>query len=89
MSDETQAPRARILIVDDEEDIREGLSTLLTLENYRVDEAVCANDGLARLESTSFDLVLLDLMLPDKSGIDFLAEFRQRDTITPVFLITA
>ena len=87
--DDIVVPRARILIVDDEEDIREGLETLLTLENYRVDQAVTANEGLARLETTSFDLVLLDLMLPDKSGIDFLAEFRQRDTITPVFLITA
>ncbi len=89
LPDDIKAPRARILIVDDEEDIREGLETLLTLENYRVDQAVTANEGLARLETTSFDLVLLDLMLPDKSGIDFLAEFRQRDTITPVFLITA
>ena len=88
-SSHSNVPRARILIVDDEEDIREGLETLLTLENYRVDQAVTANEGLARLETTSFDLVLLDLMLPDKSGIDFLAEFRQRDTVTPVFLITA
>ncbi len=89
MRDASEAPRARILIVDDEEDIREGLETLLNLENYRVDQAVNANEGLARLENTSFDLVLLDLMLPDKSGIDFLKEFRQRDTTTPVFLITA
>ncbi len=89
LPDDVKAPRARILIVDDEEDIRESLETLLTLDNYRVDQAVTANEGLARLETTSFDLVLLDLMLPDKSGIDFLAEFRQRDTITPVFLITA
>ncbi len=89
MRDASEAPRARILIVDDEEDIREGLETLLNLENYRVDQAVNANEGLAKLENTSFDLVLLDLMLPDKSGIDFLKEFRQRDTTTPVFLITA
>ncbi len=89
MRDASEAPRARILIVDDEEDIREGLETLLNLENYRVDQAVNATDGLARLENTSFDLVLLDLMLPDKSGIDFLKELRQRDTTTPVFLITA
>ena len=89
MRDASEAPRARILIVDDEEDIREGLETLLNLENYRVDQAVNANEGLARLENTSFDLVLLDLMLPDKSGIDFLKELRQRDSTTPVFLITA
>ena len=89
MREASESPRARILIVDDEEDIREGLETLLNLENYRVDQAVNANEGLAKLENASFDLVLLDLMLPDKSGIDFLKEFRQRDTTTPVFLITA
>ena len=89
MLEAPNAPGARILIVDDEEDIREGLETLLLLENYRVDQAATANEGLAMLDVTSYDLVLLDLMLPDKSGIDFLQEFRVRNTVTPVFLITA
>ena len=74
MSEIPNPPRARILIVDDEEDIREGLETLLLLENYRVDQAATANEGLAMLDVTSYDLVLLDLMLPDKSGIDFLQD---------------
>ena len=89
MSEAPSPVGARILIVDDEEDIREGLETLLLLENYRVDQASTANEGLAMLDVTSYDLVLLDLMLPDKSGIDFLQEFRVRNTVTPVFLITA
>ena len=89
MSEAPSPVGARILIVDDEEDIREGLETLLLLENYRVDQASTANEGLAMLDVTSYDLVLLDLMLPDKSGIDFLQEFRARNTVTPVFLITA
>jgi DNA-binding NtrC family response regulator len=83
------APKGRILIIDDEEDIRESLETLLTLEGYTVELAPLANAGLRRMEQSTYDLVLLDLMMPDKSGMDVLAEVRQRDRATPIFLITA
>ena len=90
MSDFTAPPaRGRILIVDDEEDIRESLETLLTLEGYSVDMAVNGTAGLDRMGQTAYDLVLLDLMMPDMSGMDVLAELRQRDRETPIFLITA
>jgi len=90
MPDSVAAPaRGRILIVDDEEDIRESLETLLTLEGYTVDMAVNGTAGLERMASASYDLVLLDLMMPDKSGMEVLAEVRQRDRDTPIFLITA
>ena len=90
MSDFTAPPaRGRILIVDDEEDIRESLETLLTLEGYSVDMAVNGTAGLDRMGQTAFDLVLLDLMMPDMSGMEVLAEVRQRDRETPIFLITA
>src|SRR5687767_9205128 len=81
--------RGRILIVDDEEDIRESLETLLTIEGYSVDMAVNGTTGLERMAQSSYDLVLLDLMMPDKSGMEVLAEVRQRDRETPIFLITA
>ena len=80
---------ARILIIDDEADIRESLETLLTMEHYRVESAATGGEGLSKLESSVFDLVLLDLMLPDKSGLEVLAEIRERDQQIPVFLITA
>ena len=83
------APKGRILIIDDEEDIRESLETLLTLEGYTVELAPLANAGLRRMEESTYDLVLLDLMMPDKSGMEVLAEVRQRDRTTPIFLITA
>ena len=90
MSDFTAPPaRGRILIVDDEEDIRESLETLLTLEGYSVDMAVNGTAGLDRMGQTAYDLVLLDLMMPDMSGMEVLAEVRQRDRETPIFLITA
>jgi DNA-binding NtrC family response regulator len=80
---------ARILVVDDESDIRESLEALLELEGYQVDLAENATQGIKRLESINYDLVLLDLMMPDRSGLEVLAEFRQRDADTPVFMITA
>ncbi|MEO8660641.1 MAG: sigma-54 dependent transcriptional regulator [Bryobacteraceae bacterium] len=86
---DTQPLKGRILIVDDEADIRESLATLLELENYQVDMAVNGMDGIRRMETGSFDLVLLDLMMPDLSGLEVLDEVRQRDTETPIFMITA
>jgi DNA-binding NtrC family response regulator len=81
--------RRRILVIDDEADIRESLELLLTGENYFVDLAENAASGLQKFESGSYDLVLLDLMMPDRSGMDVLADMRQRDGDTPVFMLTA
>ena len=81
--------RRRILVIDDEIDIRESLELLLTGENYTVELAENATSGLQKFEAGNYDLVLLDLMMPDRSGIDVLADIRQRDTETPVFMLTA
>ena len=85
----TPTNKGHILVVDDEADIREGLEMLLGGEGYRVDLAQNAAEGLHRLESRGYDLVLLDLMMPDRSGMDVLEEVRKRDRSTPIFLITA
>ncbi len=81
--------KGRVLIVDDEEDIRESLDALLTLEGYSVDQAQNGSEGLRRLDSREYDLVLLDLMMPDRSGMDVLRELRERDRDVPVFMVTA
>ena len=81
--------RRRILVIDDEVDIRESLELLLTGENYNVDLAENASFGLQKFESGTYDLILLDLMMPDRSGMDVLADIRQRDSDTPVFMLTA
>src|SRR6201996_450064 len=83
------AGRRRILVIDDEADIRESLELLLTGENYLVDLAENATIGLQRFESGHYDLVLLDLMMPDRSGMEVLADIRERDNETPVFMLTA
>src|SRR6266568_6728981 len=81
--------KGQILVVDDEADIRESLEALLNLEGYGVDLAQNAAEGLRALDRKTYDLVLLDLMMPDRSGMEVLREVRERDTETPIFLITA
>src|SRR5438477_11132365 len=83
------SPKGKILVIDDEADIRESLDALLSLEGYEVDLAANGTDGTKRLESRVYDLVLLDLMMPDRSGMDVLRDVRDRDRETPIFMITA
>jgi DNA-binding NtrC family response regulator len=81
--------RGKVLVIDDELDIREGLDLLLTSEGYTVEQAQNGTEGLERLENRAYDLVLLDLMMPDISGMEVLSEVRRRDRETPIFMITA
>jgi DNA-binding NtrC family response regulator len=81
--------KGKVLVVDDELDIRESLEILLSSEGYSVDQAQNAAEGLQKMEISGYDLVLLDLMMPDRSGMDVLQEVRERDRETPIFMITA
>jgi DNA-binding NtrC family response regulator len=78
-----------VLIIDDEAEIRESLQTLLEMEGYDVESADNGEDGLTRLGERAFDLVLLDLALPGKSGIEILPEIRAVDPQISVIMITA
>ncbi len=79
-----------VLIIDDEAAIRESLETLLEMEGYAVESADSGEDGIgANLASTSFDLVLLDLALPDRNGMELLAEIHAQDPQLSVIMITA
>jgi DNA-binding NtrC family response regulator len=82
-------PSGRVLVIDDEEDIRDSLEAFLSLEGYSVDLAAGGAEGLKRLEERDYDLVLLDLMMPERSGMDVLRDIRERDRGLPVFMITA
>ena len=89
-ADQLSAPsRRRILVIDDEADIRESLELLLGGENYQVELAESGTAGLQKFDGGHYDLVLLDLMMPDRSGMDVLADIRQRDRETPIFMMTA
>jgi DNA-binding NtrC family response regulator len=82
-------PRGSILVVDDEAEIREGLEALLKSENFDVTLAESGAEGLRKLEENPFDLLLLDVSLPDRNGIEMLHEIRQRDPHLSIILITA
>lgn len=79
----------RVLIIDDEAEIRESLETLLELEGYQVTSAATGTEGAARASEGTFDVILLDLALPDKSGMDVLAEIRIHNPAQSVIMITA
>src|SRR2546423_1166425 len=83
------SPTGSVLIIDDEVGIRESLQTLLELEGYDVETAANGEQGIARLGDRSFDLVLLDLALPDRNGIDLLTEIRAHAPQLSVIMITA
>jgi DNA-binding NtrC family response regulator len=85
----SSTPRARILVIDDEPDIRESLELVLGDAGYAVDTAPNGTEGLQKMTGHGYDLVLLDLMMPDRSGMEVLAEVRERDHETPIFMITA
>ncbi len=82
-------PKGSILVVDDEAEIREGLEALLTSENFDVTLAETGEAGLRQIEDHPFDLMLLDVSLPDRNGIEMLPEIRRRDPALSVILITA
>lgn len=80
-----------VLLVEDNEDIREGLSTLLEAENYEVTPVGTAEDGLARLRARTFHIVVTDFMLPGESGGWMVEQARNGGCLgdTPVLMITA
>jgi len=79
----------RILLVEDDPGLRLTLSHRLHSEGYEVQTAVDGEEGLAQASSGAYDLVILDIMLPRKSGFDVCRDLRQRGVATPVLMLTA
>jgi DNA-binding response OmpR family regulator len=79
----------RVLIVEDERKLAQVLSSALQAEHYDVVVAVTGEDGFYRANAELFDLVVLDLMLPGRSGLEILQTLRQRHVETPVLILTA
>jgi DNA-binding response OmpR family regulator len=81
--------RVRILVVEDEPKLAQVVASALQAERYEAVIAPTGEDGFFRANAETFDLVLLDLMLPRRDGIDVLATLRKRGVQTPVFVLTA
>ena len=85
----TDARGGRVLVVDDDPDVREAVETALELEGHRV---TSANDGLAalkRLGQAEFDAVVLDVMMPNLDGFEVCRRLRASGNRTPVLIMTA
>ena len=84
-------PRPRILIIEDEEDIRELVRYNLQRERYQIDEAESGEDGIKLLSQNRPDLILLDLMLPGKDGMEICRELKRSAEFSaiPVVMMTA
>jgi len=80
---------SRILIVEDEPNMRLGLMDNLEFEGYQVDIAEEGNEGLNKILEENYNLILLDVMLPNLSGFDILKKVRQEGIRTPIILVTA
>jgi two-component system response regulator MprA len=79
----------RILIVDDEPAVRDALELALSCDGYDVDAAVNGREALALVESSSPDAVVLDVLMPQLSGLEVCRRLRQGGDRTPVLMLTA
>jgi two-component system, OmpR family, copper resistance phosphate regulon response regulator CusR len=79
----------RILVVEDERKLAQVLASALQAEHYDVVIAPTGEDGFFRANAETFDLVLLDLMLPGRNGLEILETLRKRHVHTPVLILTA
>src|SRR5262249_9803513 len=79
----------RVLVVEDERKLAQVISSALQAEHYDVVVSATGEDGFFRANAEVFDLVLLDLMLPGRNGLEILHTLRQRRIETPVLILTA
>ena len=80
--------KAHILVVDDDDGIRDLVKQYLNENNYLVTTAISAEDAKKKVETIKFDLIVLDIMMPGKSGLEFTMENKDK-LYTPIILLTA
>ena len=80
--------KANILVVDDDQDLSQFIMEFLVKEGYKVSVAGNVNDCLYKLKNDIFDIVLLDLKLPDKNGVKGIAEIKAVSPHSEVIIIT-
>lgn len=78
----------KILIVDDEKAIRRTLKEILEYEKYEIEEAEDGEIGLEKIEKNNYDVIILDVKMPKKDGIEVLTEMQQKGIDTPVIVLS-
>ncbi len=81
--------RKRVLVIEDDAGIRQGLVDALEIDGYQTLEAATGDDGLERALHAEYDLILLDLVLPQRDGLEILGELRRARPTAPVIILTA
>ena len=81
--------RGNVLFVEDEEALRMTVGDRLRKEGYAVEYAADGNEGYEKATQLPFDLIILDVMLPKKSGLEVCREIREAGLITPILILTA
>ena len=79
----------RVLVVEDSRRLRESLADGLTVAGYAVDSVADGREGLIHARTTDYDLIVLDLMLPEIDGLSLLARLREAGGSTPVLILSA
>jgi two-component system response regulator MprA len=83
------APSGRVLVVDDEPDVREAIETALELEGHRIVTAVDGLDAMKRLAQLEFDAIVLDVLMPNLDGFEVCRRIRRNGNRTPILILTA
>ncbi len=78
-----------ILLVEDEENLHEAIKLNLDIEGYNVTSAYQGKDAIVKSKEKKFDLIILDVMLPDVNGFDICETIRLNDELTPILFLTA
>ncbi|MBR1693688.1 MAG: response regulator transcription factor [Lachnospiraceae bacterium] len=79
----------KLLLAEDTRDLNRTVTMVLEHENYEVDSVYDGQEALDLIEKSSYDGIILDIMMPKKDGIEVLTEIRRRHILTPVLLLTA
>jgi two-component system response regulator MprA len=81
--------RGRVLVVDDEPDVREAIETALELEGHSAATAVDGLEALSRLSKAEFDAIVLDVLMPNLDGFEVCRRLRRSGNRTPILILTA
>lgn len=79
----------RVLLAEDEKSLRDGIKLNLELEGYEVEEAVNGSEAIEKFEGQRFNLIILDVMMPEINGFEVCEKIRLTDSETPILFLTA
>jgi excisionase family DNA binding protein len=88
LSSQTRAARGEILVVDDDVRIREVIKDFIDLQGYRTVTVGSGKEAIKQVEEKHFDLIFLDLVLPDVSGVEVMQKIKEKDRKVVIIIVT-